>query len=240
VEAPAFLEDGEEELEAAEVEAGHGALRGAVDGRGHEGLHLHEEGAEPFHAGGDGDAAEGFALRMDEDVGGVGDGLHPFARHLVDGQFGGGAEAVLGRPQDAVGVVPVALELKDGVDHVFEELRAGDAAVLGDMPDEEDGCHRLLGEALEFGGALADLGDGAGGRVEEGRVQGLYRVDDDEPGLEPTDLLEDGLRVGLGQEEEAVVLQAQPLGAHLDLLAALLAADVEGGEVLHPQGVLQE
>ena len=58
-----------------------------------------------------------------------------------------GAEAVLDRAQNAEVVAAIALEIEHRVDHVLDQLGPGDLAVLGDMPDQDDGAAARLGEA---------------------------------------------------------------------------------------------
>src|SRR5438874_1570224 len=79
----------------------------------------------------DGDDLEAAATA--EDLRGVGDAHEPGSRHLEHAELVRGAEAVLGRTQDAMRVVAVALELEDAVDEVLEHARACDGAVLGDV-----------------------------------------------------------------------------------------------------------
>ena len=69
---------------------------------------------------------------------GFGDLGEAGAGHLEDADLVGGAEAVLDGAQDAELVAALALEVEDGVDHVLDDARAGDLAVLGDVADEDD------------------------------------------------------------------------------------------------------
>ena len=85
----------------------------------------------------------------------------------------------------------IAFELKDGIDHVFEYFGSGDAAIFGDVSDEKHRYVGFFGEALEFGGAFADLRNTTWGRVDVGCLQGLYGVDDYQFGFDASDLLED-------------------------------------------------
>ena len=71
------------------------------------------------------------------------------AGHLEDAELVGRAEAVLHGAQRAEEAVAVALELEHRVDHVLEDARPGDGALLGHVTDEEDGRAGLLGEAQE-------------------------------------------------------------------------------------------
>ena len=73
----------------------------------------------------------------EEQLGGVGDLAQALRGHLEHADLVGGAEAVLGRAQDAEGVAAVALEIEHGVDHVLDHLGPGDLAVLGDVADEQ-------------------------------------------------------------------------------------------------------
>ncbi len=68
-----------------------------------------------------------------EEAAGVGDADEAGVGHLEQPELGGGAEAVLVGPQQAEGVVAVALEAEDGVDEVLEHPGAGQRSVLGDV-----------------------------------------------------------------------------------------------------------
>ena len=61
------------------------------------------------------------------------------ALHLEHADFVGRPEAVLGAAQQAVLIEALAFEIQHGVDHVLEDLRAGDGAVFGDVADQETG-----------------------------------------------------------------------------------------------------
>ena len=59
-------------------------------------------------------------------------------------------------------MVLVAFELYDGVDDVFENLRAGKRTLFVDVSDEDDRHAARLGKAQQGGSALSHLGDAAG------------------------------------------------------------------------------
>ena len=55
--------------------------------------------------------------------------------HLEDADLIGGAEAALGRPQDAVGCVLVSLKVQHAVHHVFQHCKAANKKyLLGQIP----------------------------------------------------------------------------------------------------------
>ena len=70
----------------------------------------------------------------------------PFARHLEDADVVRRAEAVLQRAQRPVRALALALELQHAVDEVLEHARAGERALLRDVPDEQDRGARALGD----------------------------------------------------------------------------------------------
>ena len=107
-------------------------------------------------------------------------GLQAGLAHLEDAELVGGAEAVLGGAQHAVEAVAVALELQHRVDHVLEHPGAGDGALLGHVPDEEDGRAGVLGQAQEAARRLAHLAHAARRRGEGVAVERLHGVDDDQ------------------------------------------------------------
>ena len=149
----------------------------------------------------------------------------------------------------------VALELDDGVDNVFQYLRSGQGAFLGDVAYQYDGHAAGLGEAQQGGGTLAHLGYGAGAGLYVLGGYGLYGVDDEQVGLHVLGMLEDFFE-GVGTKNEEVVGDGivgrcgssgvgrnmgggEALGAHLELVGALLAADVEHALVGQCQHGLQ-
>ena len=97
-------------------------------------------------------------------------------------------------------VVALALEVQHRVDDVLERLRAGEAAVLRDVADEERRDVLPLGGEQQLRRRLAHLADAAGRRLELQREHRLDRIDDDQRRLDARDLLEDALEAGLGQQ----------------------------------------
>ena len=116
-------------------------------------------------------------MRRPEELGRIRHADEAGRGHLEDAELVRRPEAVLRRPQDAVLVVAVALELEHAVDEVLEHARAGDGAVLRHVPDEDRRDARLLRDPQEPAGRLAHLRDGSGSRAERRRVQRLHRVD---------------------------------------------------------------
>ena len=167
----------------------------------------------------------------------------PAAGHLEDADLVGRAEAVLDGAEDAEVMAALALEIEHRVDHVLDDARAGDLAVLGDVADEDHRGAGLLGVADQRLRRGAHLGDGAGRRVGDVGPQRLDRIDDDErrrPAVGERG--EDVLDAGLGGEQHRRVGEPEPLGAEPDLGDRLLAGDVDDPVPLLRQraGGLQE
>ncbi len=228
-------EDRHEHRQAVAVEADGDAARHRQLGLVDERLHLDEEAARAL----DGDVHGGAGRRRrlaQEKGGGVGHRLEARPRHLEDAELVGGAEPVLGGAQRAVEAVAVALELEHRVDHVLQHPGAGDRALLGHVPDEEDGGAGVLGQAQEAARRFAHLAHAARRRRERVAVERLHGVDDDERRARGGDGLEDGLELGLGEDVDVGGAPADALGAHLDLRRRLLAADEQrrpaGGDVV--------
>jgi hypothetical protein len=93
----------------------------------------------PSTGGDDGRAGRsGLPLRQEQRRG-IRDRLQTRPGHLEDAQLRDRAEAVLDRAHDPVVLALLALEVEHGVDDVLERLRARQAAVLGDVADQERG-----------------------------------------------------------------------------------------------------
>ena len=179
LEAYTLFEHGQQHVHAADVEARGRALRIAVDGGTDQCLCLDEEGTYTFDGRGDGHTTHAFVILTQQQFGGVAHLAQTVLTHFVDAQFGGAAETVLDTAQNAVHVVLVALELKDGIDDVFQHFGTCDAAFLVDVANQDDCRMRFLGEAQNAGGALAHLGDAARRGFQCFGRNGLYGVDDD-------------------------------------------------------------
>ena len=100
---------------------------------------------------------------------GSGTPAEPGVGHLEQAELVGGAEAVLHRPQQAQGVVAVALEGQHGVDHVLEHPGPGQRAVLGDVADEHDGDARAPWPPAPAGGRTPAPGPTEPGRRRRAR-----------------------------------------------------------------------
>jgi hypothetical protein len=130
-------EHSQQDERAVHVYAAHRAAREAERGRRDERLDLDQQRARPLQRGHD-DAARGRAALLEKHLGGVAHLGEAGLAHLEHTDLVGGAEAVLRRAQDAKGVETVALQVQHRVDHVLEHARAGDRALLRDVPDQED------------------------------------------------------------------------------------------------------
>ena len=122
---------------------------------------------------------------------------------------------------------------------MFQNLRAGDGALLGDVADDEDRGARSFGVFEQRGGAFADLRHAAGRRLDQIGVDRLDRVDDHQVGALLFELRHDVFEQRLGVDHAGVVADADTVGAHLDLLGRLLARDVEGFQPVVGQCDLQ-
>ena len=151
------------------VPADDGAPGGAGGGGGDERLDLDEQRPGALDAGEDRGAGGGAVALGEEERRGVRDLGEAGAGHLEDADLVGRAEAVLDRAQDAELVAALALEVEHGVDHVLDDARAGDLAVLGDVADEDDRGAAALGEGDELVGRRRGPGRPSRGRCRRGR-----------------------------------------------------------------------
>ena len=175
------LEHGEQQRQAAAVEA-LGVAPGRRAGRDRDGqrLDLDEQRALALHRRHDDRSGDARPPIGEEQLRRIGHAREPGARHLEQAELVGRAEAVLHRPQQAQGVVALALERQHGVDDVLEQAGTGERAVLGDVADEHDRHAAPLGVDDQGLGALAHLDDRPGARRELRVGDGLDAVDDDQ------------------------------------------------------------
>ena len=136
--------------------------------------------------------------------------------HLEDAHLVGRAEAVLQRPQRAVGALALALELEHAVHEVLEHARAGERALLGHVAHEDHRHAALLRHAHQAPGDLAHLPDGARRAGHAVRVEGLHGVDHADVGPLGLERGDDRLEIGLRHDRHAqrvLARAARPAGA---------------------------
>ncbi len=122
----------------------------------------------------------------------------------------------------------VALERHHRVDHVLDDARSGDLAVLGDMADEDHRRAAALREPDQRLRRAAHLGDGSGRRFDRLGPHRLDRVDDGERRRLPLGKRRDDvLDIGLGCELDQGVAEAEALGPKPHLRDRLLARDID-------------
>ena len=110
---------------------------------------------------------------------------------------------------------------------MLEGFRARETAVLRDVPDQEHGDRSRFGPPQKRGRALPHLRDGPGRGGERGIPNGLDRVHDDD-GRGPRLALRDHSRnVGLGEDEQPFLPNADPLATQAHLGGGFLPRDVE-------------
>src|SRR4029450_2462125 len=153
----------------------------------------------------------------------------PLAGHLARTKLARRAEPILHRAHDPMRVMPLALEIQDGVDDVLQHLRSGQAAILGHVADDEDGNILALGGEQDLRRGLTHLADAARRRLHLQREDRLDRIDDEDGGPEANKLLEDPFETGLGEQIQRRTPNPQPLAAQFDLMLRLLARTVEDG-----------
>ena len=112
-----------------------GTPGGAGDGQR---LHLDHDRPLALHRGSDRRTGHAGATVAEEQVTRIGHADQTVAGHLEQAELVGRTEPVLRGAEQAQRMVTFALERQHGVDDVFEHARAGQRAVLGDVPDEDD------------------------------------------------------------------------------------------------------
>src|SRR5262249_44691023 len=134
------------------------ATRHGEIGRRDEGLDLEQDRPRALERTRDGgsDLAPGTAS---EDLGRIGDALQTCPGHLEHTELVRRAKSVLDGAENAMRVVPVALELEDAIDEMLEHARARDRSVLRHVPDEYRRDAGRLGRPQQTRSGFAHLTD---------------------------------------------------------------------------------
>ena len=150
-------EHGDHLGQARAVDADGDAPRRHDLGRAHQGLHLDQHRAGALDRREDARARRARRPRPGRGGSGRSTDTSPAGRISNSAGLVGRAEAVLGGAQHAVRAQVVALEGEHAVDEVLQRPRAGEAAVLGHLADQQDRDAALLGGAHQLDGDVAHL-----------------------------------------------------------------------------------
>ena len=223
------LQNGEQKVDPVGIVARAGPPGRREGGLGGQGLDLAEDGAGALHGAGYAVPRDAQGPALQQHLGGIGDLGQAASGHIEHPQLIGGAIAVFGRTEDAVGQHLVPFKIQDGVHDVFHDLGPGDGAVLVDVAHQEHGDLLLLGHCQQAGRTLLDLADGAGRGRNIGAAHGLDRVDDHKVRLLFLDQAADLVHVVLGGKVDVVLGQVKAGSPQFDLPHRLFAGDVEDG-----------
>ena len=173
---------------------------------------------------------------------GVGHVAHAALGHLEHAHLVGGSETVFPGPQDAEPAGLLGLQVQHHVYHVLQDPGPGQVAVLGHVAGNEHRRLPSLGPTQQLQPGLPHLGHAARPGGLGVAVQSLDGVYDDQGRTRFFQPSKDYVQVRLGQEQDVLANDVEPLGAQLDLLGRLLAADVEHTALRrrHRVGELQE
>src|SRR5439155_7881788 len=123
----------------------------------------------------------------------------------------------------------LAFEVQHRVDNVLEHLWTGQAAVLGDVADEDGRDVLALRSEEELRSGLADLTDAAGRGLEFDGEHRLNRVDHRQRRLDACNLFEHAFDAGLRQKIQRSVAHTEAIAAALDLMLRFLPGRVQNG-----------
>ena len=232
--ATAAFEHGEQHAEAATIPAEDGATRRSSGIRRQQRLDFHEHRARPLQPRKDGAAGDVAAPLGQEQGGRIRDLGQTLFRHFKDADFVGRAEAVLDRTENAELVAPLAFEIEHRVDHVLHHARAGESAVLGHMPHQNERETLRLGKTDELQGAGTDLSHRPRSGIQRLMGHGLNGVDHQERDQPPLPAPASGckrgrdiLHAGGSRQFDGSIGEAEPARPHAKLIDRLLSRYVD-------------
>ena len=147
--------------------------------------------------------------------------------HREHAEFIDRTEAVLERAQHAETAAGFALEIQHRIDHVFEHARAGDAAFLGHVADQEHAGAAFLREAHEACCRFAHLADRTRRGSQGFGPDRLDGINNEHAWCIFLRNFHNALNAGFGQTAQRIQRQAQALRTRGDLRDGFLAADVQ-------------
>ena len=114
---------------------------------------------------------------------------------------------------------------------MLQYLRTRDGAVLIDMPDDDDGDALVFCFMDQLHCRLLDLRDRARRRGDLIVVDRLDRINDHDLRAVQVDFGDDFVYIGLRQNGQAAVIDAETSGAQLDLRGRFFAGDIQNPAV---------
>src|SRR6185503_17664619 len=114
-------------------------------------------------------------------------------------------------------MMPLTLEIQDGIDDMLQRLWAREVAILGDVSDENRRNVLSFRGKQKLRGGFAHLPDAARGRLELDGKDRLHRIDDNQRGLEPGDFFEDAFDARFRKQVQRRCTDPKPVAAALDL-----------------------
>ena len=166
-------------------------MRCAVSSLTNQSLYLDKIWTYAIHGRTHGNAAEWLVVVREQNLRWIFDAAQTITQHLEDANFERSTKTILDASQNAIYIVIVALELKNDIDNVLQNLRTCDCSLLGDVADDEY-CRATALGIFEHGScALSNLRYTARRRFYEVGVHRLYRVDDNDVGMQILNLCYD-------------------------------------------------
>ena len=193
----------------------------------HQRLNLHQQRTRTFlrhqHAG------PGHFLPMLRQEHGrrVAHPLQPGFGHGKHAQFIDRTEAILHRPHQTEAGMGVALEIKHGIDHVFEHARPGQRAFLGHVTDQDHRDAGLFGQSRQLRRTFAHLRHRSRRARQLIRPQRLDRIDHRHLRLFRLQGRQNAFQVDLRHQRQVCHIKIQAAGTQGHLLAGFLTGHVE-------------
>ena len=177
---------------------------GCTVGAGHhKSLYLRQHRAYALHHAGDAGTGGILGTAGQQRLGGVRDLRQAHVLHLKYANLVGCAEPVFCRPQNAVGHLPLPLEIQHAVHHMLQHLGTGNGPLFVDVAHDENSHALPLGQLHQRHGTLLHLTDAAGRRGHVPMVEGLDGVHDQDVVVLPG-LLYDAAKVRLREDEQVL------------------------------------
>src|SRR5690606_21198979 len=133
------------------------ALWRSVGCRSDERLDFDQYRSRALHRPNDGRPADVVAAFGEEDFARIAHFPESILAHLEHSDLIRGAKPILDTANDSVGMVAIPLEVQHRVDHVLENTRTRDRALLRDMSDQERRKIHLLRELVQRSGSSSHL-----------------------------------------------------------------------------------
>ena len=191
-------------------------------GWSHQRLHFHQDGPSALDGRYHDRSGHVVPPVAEEHLGGIRHFNQAGGSHLEKTDDVSSSETILEAPKCPEALIGLPLQIEHDIDHVFEMLGPGDAAVLRDVSNEDHRNVLILGKTCQSGATLSHLRNRTRAASDLGGADGLNRIHDEQIRTLFGGCGDDCIHILLGKQRNSLCHHPKPLRPQSNLIFGLL------------------